>query len=267
MPFTVAHAVAAVPLAALAGGRLAASALTVGAMSPDLEMLLVVDRWRGVGHSPLGVVAFCVPASLAVLALWHGAVKRPLAGLLPPRWGHLGVALCRPLDGDRRRLAATTVAAVVVGASSHVIWDSFTHVDGLAVAALPLLRRELLGRPLFEVAQYGCSAGGLVALAVVAVVWARRQPRAAAVQAPRARRVAGVTAIATFTAATAAANVARHVTAPGPVRLGSALVAAVIGTTAGAVVAVTAYGVAQSARRARSDADVAPDAVPARSPR
>jgi phosphotransferase system glucose/maltose/N-acetylglucosamine-specific IIC component len=57
------------------------SALVVGAMTPDFEDV----RWlrpRGtVGHTPLGLVAFCLPVGLVVWAVFRGVVAPALLGL------------------------------------------------------------------------------------------------------------------------------------------------------------------------------------------
>ncbi|MGI8685779.1 MAG: DUF4184 family protein [Acidimicrobiales bacterium] len=248
MPFTIAHAIVAPPLAKLTGGRLAVSALAVGAMAPDFEYLLFLETRRTVGHTPLGLLTFCLPASLCVLLLWHGLVKRPLAGLLPDRWAHVGAALSRPLPRSWQ-LVAATVAGVLLGAWTHIAWDSFTHVDGGMVQALPVLRRSVLGRANYLNLQYGGGVVGMALLGVGIFVWARRQPPVAVAQPPARRRIACAVAIVGFTLVAALANVARATLRYGLPNPKGLLVAAVLGMMAGAAVAVTAYGVTETARR------------------
>lgn len=249
MPFTVAHAVVAPPLAMLSGGRLGVAALAVGAMSPDFAYVAFLDTGRDFGHTALGVALFCLPVSLAVLALWHAVVKRPLAGLLPHRWAHLGVALSRPLPPMTWRAAGATVAAVVLGAATHVGWDSFTHPDGSAVQAFSVLRSPVpvVGRPLYVWLQYGCGVLGMVAVVAAIAVWAGRQPRVGVERQPVRQRLFGAASIAVITAAGASANVARA-GAGTPPRTVDLVVAAVLGAMAGSAVAVTAYGVSQAGR-------------------
>lgn len=250
MPFTIAHAVVAPALTKLSRGNLAASALAVGAMSPDFQYVLFLESRRTIGHTPLGLLEFCLPASLAVLLVWHGIVKRPLAGLLPERWAHLGAALSRSAPMRQWRVALTTVVAIVVGAWTHIVWDSFTHVDGTAVEAFAVLRRPIaLGRPLYEWLQYGCGLVGLVVLGAAVISWSQRQPLVAVVQPPARRRMAGAASIAMFTLAMGLLNVARMVAGGGTPSARSVVVAGVIGLMSGAAAAVTAYGVAETARR------------------
>lgn len=250
MPFTVAHAVVAPALSKLSGGRLAVTALAIGAMSPDFAYVAFLDTQRDFAHRLPGLLVFCLPASIAVLVVWHGLVKRPLAGLLPHRWGHLGAALCRPLPAATWRSGAATVTAVLVGAVSHVAWDSFTHPDGRAVLAFDVLREPVpvVGHRLHVWLQYGFGVAGVAALAVMIVVWARRQPRVEVARRPVGRRVGGVAAIFVVTLAGAVANVAR--VGAGAERFAGkeVLVAGVLGAMAGVAVAVTVYGVSQAGR-------------------
>lgn len=247
MPFTVAHAVVAPPLSRLTGGRLAASALAVGAMSPDFEYVAYLQTRRTIGHTPLGLVVLCLPASLAVLAVWHFLVKRPLAGLLPTRWAHLGAAVCRPLPPATWRRAAAVAGAILLGGLTHIVWDSFTHADGLAVGHLEALRRPVVaGLPLYQCLQYGSGLAGMALLALAVLVWARSQPPAAVAMPPVRRRVAGAAFLTTATLAGAAANAGRMAAAGGTRH--DLVVAAALGAMAAGAVSLLAYGTASGGR-------------------
>ena len=124
MPLTLAHAAAAPVLWWLARRRLVLSAVVVGAMSPDFEYLLRLAPQRTIGHTPLGVAVFCVPASLVVLAVWHRLVGPAFAPSLPGGWG---AAAGRPFRfGPASRFVLVGVSAAA-GAFSHIAWDAFTH--------------------------------------------------------------------------------------------------------------------------------------------
>jgi len=181
-----------------------------------------------------------LPASLLVLAVWHRVVKRPLAALLPPRLAGLGARA-----GDRFRFGpparlAWICLSVLAGASSHVVWDSFTHDGGFMVERVALLSRPLAGGvDVDEALQYLSGLLGMVFLAV----WAHRQVDGAG---PR-RRVPGVSpavrraalgAILGVGTAGAAANAARLLL-DGRVGAHGAVVAAVVGAMAAGSVAVT----------------------------
>jgi membrane-bound metal-dependent hydrolase YbcI (DUF457 family) len=249
MPFTVAHAAVAPPLARLSGGRLPASALVIGAMAPDLEYLVFLQTRRTVGHSLLGLLAFCVPVSLLLLLVWHRVVKGPLARLLPRRWGHLAPALDRPFAFGSWSARAGVVAAVLVGAASHVAWDAFTHSDGAAVVRIAALRVVVpfLDVHVYTALQYGCGVLGMAFLGVAVVLWAREQPVRPVELPPARHRAVAVAGILATALALAAANVARTLDG-GPAGGRTLVVAAVLGAMTGGSVAAMAYALARGLR-------------------
>jgi len=247
VPFTLAHAVAARPLWRLTRGYLPISALVVGSMAPDFGHFLLLRPHGTLGHSVAGLFVFCLPLSLVVLGLWHAVVKRPLAGLLPHRWAHLAAAAERPFP-VRGAAGGRVGAAVILGAMSHLAWDALTHVDGVVVTRLSLLRADLplAGVPVYKALQYGCSVAGVAALAWMALSWARRQPRVEIALPPRRVRLAGLAFIALFTALTAMASGVRAVAELGTDQPRVLVVAVVVGSVTGAALAVTSYALANA---------------------
>jgi hypothetical protein len=124
VPFTLAHAAAAVPFRRT---RLVPSALVVGTFAPDFEYFLTLGPQTGFGHTLLGVLVFTIPLALVVLWLFHRFVKVPLASALPasiemrliPYLGRF------PFSGPSR--FALIVISVVLGIATHLAWDSLTH--------------------------------------------------------------------------------------------------------------------------------------------
>ncbi len=237
------------PLSQASVGRLPASALAIGAMSPDFEYLIFLQTRRTIGHTPLGLVVFCLPVSLLCLLLWHAVVKRPLGELFPDRWAHLARALDRPFPFRSWRERALVVVAVLLGAASHVAWDAFTHAGSAGVELVPRLRNPVpvLGLPAYTVLQYAGGGLGMAVLGLFVVLWARRQPRVS-VQLPPARdRAIAVSAIVAFALTIAAANTLR-IEEAGVTRTKILVVAAVLGAMTGGAVALTAYAAAHRSR-------------------
>jgi hypothetical protein len=172
VPFTLAHAAAGPPLWRLTGRRLVLSALVVGSMAPDFEYLVYLRTSRTIGHTLPGLVLMCLPASLLVLAVWHGVVKRPLAALTPGRAGHLVSAAHRAFPWFPAERFITICLSVLLGAWSHLAWDAFTHRNGLVVRHLDFLTHRVgVGHlHIYNVLQY---ASGLLGMALL-VVWYRR---------------------------------------------------------------------------------------------
>lgn len=211
MPFTIAHTAAAAPLWRLTGRRLILSAVVVGSVAPDLEYLVHLDTHRTIGHTLPGLFLLCLPASLAVLAVWHRLVKRPLtalagSGLLPP------VDLRPfPLMPASRFLAVC--GSVLAGTLTHLLWDSFTHRDGFITTRVGFLM-EAVGRPhVYDLINYASSAVGVTLLLVMwwrATVSPKPPARARTTRRPpplpAGVRVAGVSAIVAVTVAGGIAN-------------------------------------------------------------
>jgi hypothetical protein len=181
VPLTPAHAAAVVPFCRWKP-YFWLSPLVVGSMAPDFAYFAFPPpSLRHVGHRPLGLVLFCVPAGLAVLYAFHRFLKRPLVLLLPrpvraKLWPHCGPFPLLPL----RRLA-WICTLLVLGAVTHAVWDGFTHEDGWAVLEYPQMKTvvcTVVGHDvhLFGLMQYGCSLLGLGLLAWWSWQWYCRAP-------------------------------------------------------------------------------------------
>lgn len=250
MPFTIAHVVAAPPIWRLAGHRLVFSALVVGAMSPDIEYLARLAPHRTISHTPLGAVVFCVPASLAVLVLWHKVVAPAFAPLLP---GRLGPVAARPFRfGPLPRFGAVCLSALT-GAASHIAWDAFTNQASPLVQRVGVLTQPAWagGPPLYAAIWYGSSAIGVLMVCGWLVRMALR-PASSSLPAEvgpaglsRTRAlgvVAGsATVLALLNAARQSAGTSRH----------QMLVAGVIGAMSGAALAAVATATMLKARFTR----------------
>jgi len=182
MPFTPSHALIALPFIRT---PLVASAIAIGAMTPDLPLFL---RGFGLSYSFTHGFANVVWTALVAFALflvWR-SVLRPAVGELAPRW------LARRLPGDwehggRPALAAAIgigsnrpwypvalAISLVLGVLSHIAWDLFTHEGRWGVDLLPALDRmwgPLLG---YKWLQYGSTTIGLVGIGVWAILRLRR---------------------------------------------------------------------------------------------
>ncbi|MFG3442207.1 DUF4184 family protein [Nonomuraea sp. NPDC047897] len=173
MPFTPSHIAAVLPLVSSARMRRFADpwALAIGAMVPDLPIFLPFldfllpdySDW----HSWRGVVTIDLAAVVVLLGLFHQVFRDPLISLLPPAWAGR-VATLAPSWQYVRLLPI--VAGAVIGAGSHVLWDSFTHSTGPAEWG-DWLSHQFFGIRLFRLLQYGSSLVGLAA--VLAWAWSR----------------------------------------------------------------------------------------------
>lgn len=236
MPLTPSHAAAAWPVRRLAPW-LPLDALVLGTMSPDFEYILRLRVYGRFGHTPLGLLLFCLPVGLAACALFRVVVRPALVRHLP--------AGMRPAAA--RHAWLTSAAAVLAGAVTHVVWDGFTHGSADFVVRTPALREAVAGRvPVYTVLQHLSTLAGAVFIAMWVRAWVRRHPPEARRYASgeRAAAVRVACAILAFAALAAVANGARRV----QVGLEPALGYAAVGGMAGLAVACVAYGIAARAR-------------------
>ncbi|WP_372344011.1 DUF4184 family protein [Streptomyces sp. KL116D] len=181
MPFTISHAAAVLPFVRRDGsgrGRLVPSLLVAGSFAPDVTYFAAsavpgAMEFGAFTHSFAGVFTVDVLLACALVALWR-LVREPVLALLPRRvWGQVtAVAVGRPAGRDRRWPLWWYVSAAL-GATTHVVWDAFTHLDRWGTRVLPVLGEEIAGSPLYWYAQYGGSALALVVVGVF-LWWAVR---------------------------------------------------------------------------------------------
>lgn len=265
MPFTLSHAAAVLPVVRADGtgrGALVPVMLVAGSFAPDMtyyaaSVLPGAMEFGDVTHAFRGVFTVDVVIASALVGLWL-LVREPLVALLPRARQGRTAALLRcgaPRERVRASLVARWYLSAVLGASTHVVWDAFTHLDRWGMRVFPVLGEEIAGSPLYWYLQYGGSA-------VAAVVLALFVARALRRTAPGAAGPAGVpvlsagdrwAAVALLGGCTVAGAVqrasgwwARWGSAAEPWEL---IPAACFGAGAGLVVALPLYAVAVRAWR------------------
>ncbi|WP_327663852.1 MULTISPECIES: DUF4184 family protein [unclassified Streptomyces] len=175
MPFTISHAAAVLPFVRRDGsgrGPLVPALLVAGSFAPDLTYYAagVLPGAMGFGsftHSFTGVFTVDVGLALALVALWR-LIREPVLGLVPGRLrGRVGAVL-RP---SRRRTGWWPLwwyVSAALGATTHVVWDAFTHPDRWGLRLFPVLGETFAGSPLYWYVQYAGSAAALAVLAAFA---------------------------------------------------------------------------------------------------
>lgn len=123
MPFTISHAVIAPPIAKLTGYRLPISALAIGSMTPDLYRLFTSESYD-VSHQWSGIIIPNFLIGLFFCLLWY-LIWRPMIFPL------IGIHKPIPIVSFDHALGfiLSVIIALVVGISTHLIWDGLTHSD------------------------------------------------------------------------------------------------------------------------------------------
>ena len=169
MPFTLAHPAAILPLRR--SRLLRTVPLIIGAMTPDVPYYL---PWRIAKHIPdlthtlLGTLTLDLPMGLMLL-LFVWLLRVPLVAPLGPAARAKGLAAMERF-GSRPLNWALAPLSILVGAWTHIAWDSFTHADGWMVERIPALSAPVTlfsyTGQLCHVLQYASSVFGLAVLAI-----------------------------------------------------------------------------------------------------
>ena len=174
MPFTPAHAAAALPLLRLRW--LAASAFVIGTQVPDLPMFFPrLTPTYVTTHSATWTLPSNLPYALALLYAFEWS-RPALVAVLPARLrlrlaGHAAPRFPRGVVAFRN-----TVASIALGILTHVVWDEFTHVNRFGMVLFPSLGRPWVHDiPGYRLLQFVSGGVGLLLIAGFALRWLRRQ--------------------------------------------------------------------------------------------
>lgn len=155
MPFTLSHAVLAPPLSKLSQGHLPVAALAIGCMTPDLYRLFTQEN-IALTHQWSGILFPNLPIGLFFCLLWY-LIYRPVT--------YRCLEIRHPLNihslDDFISFSFLSCLALILGISTHLIWDGLTHLDFRTFAFKEILAQNisLLGfsYPLHFVLQIGSS--------------------------------------------------------------------------------------------------------------
>ncbi|MDQ1083554.1 MULTISPECIES: DUF4184 family protein [Microbacterium] len=183
MPFTVSHAVVALPFLRT---PLVPAAIAIGAMTPDLPLFLrgIVPPYA-VTHD-LAWLPVTVVMAFALLLVWRCILRpatrevmpRAVADRLPGEWDAGALAAWRESVGGGVVGILWLVLSLALGVVTHVAWDFFTHEGRAGEALLPALEEPWGPLPGVKWLQYGSGVLGLAGLALFGLWWlSRRRPR------------------------------------------------------------------------------------------
>ena len=144
MPGIFSHPAAVVPLNKLLKHRLVLPALIIGSCTPDFEYLLRLSLFRTHGHSLLGMFYFCLPVGLVTLLIFHYFLEKPIVLLLPDHDRKILLLHCNKFRFFPPKQFLNISISIVIGAFTHIVWDSFTHSYGWAVQRVPALSVEVI---------------------------------------------------------------------------------------------------------------------------
>lgn len=210
MPWTFAHPAAVLPIRRYGPAGLSFPALVVGSLVPDAGYYLGQLNLATTAHTIGGLFAVCLPTGW-VLLLTLCRLRGPLSALLPQPHRQI-FAQGLTLPAARSRHALMLILSLLLGAATHLAWDSFTHASGFMVEHIAVLRR-----PVFEVGartmyvysmlQHASTLGGLFVLVLAYRARLRGKPLALEAEprdALRRRLLAAIAGLALAAGATIA---------------------------------------------------------------
>jgi len=170
MPFTPAHPAIVLPL--IRSRYFSATGLIAGSMAPDFEYFFKMSVSSIHSHTIAGLFYFDLPVTLFISVLFHQVVKKNLISNLPLFLGRK-FRLTMELDfiGYLKEHYLIFLISALVGAASHVFWDSFTHHDAFFVRMLPFYKSthvpyDGVRYPLFYALQHISTWVGLTVVGV-----------------------------------------------------------------------------------------------------
>jgi hypothetical protein len=168
MPFTFSHPAIVLPLTVLPRQWFSLTGLVIGSLTPDFEYFLRMKIKSNYSHTIDGLFWFDLPLGLLLAFIFHNIVRNSLYDNLPTFLKSRFLTF-RQFDWNehfKRNWFVVTIS-ILIGAASHIFWDSFTHDHGYFVQTIPALQNsvDFLGGqiPVLKILQHSSTLiGGLV---------------------------------------------------------------------------------------------------------
>ena len=173
MPFTFSHPTIILPLAYLPKHWVSLTGLVIGSLTPDFEYFLRMAIKSNYSHTIDGLFWFNLPLGLLLTFIFHNIIRNSLVDNLPFFLKSRFSAL-RLFDWNQyfKKKWLVVMISILIGASSHILWDNFTHRSGFFVETIPALTNKInlfnIQLPLFNILQHSSTIiGGLIIAYVI----------------------------------------------------------------------------------------------------
>lgn len=168
MPFTFTHPAIILPFTYLNRKWFSLTGLVIGSLTPDFEYFLRMKVKSNYSHTLWGMLWFDLPLGLILAFIFHNLVRDNLFKNSPTLFKSR-LSKFRQFDWNYffKKNWLIVLISLLIGITSHLFWDSFTHSSGYFVVKNSLLRYNinLLGNeiPVYKILQHGSSLiGGLI---------------------------------------------------------------------------------------------------------
>jgi uncharacterized membrane protein YhaH (DUF805 family) len=169
MPFTFSHPGAVLPLNYIKKRWISLSGLIAGSMVPDFEYFIRMRDKCIYSHTWIGLFWFDLPLGLLLIFTYHNIVRSSLIE-------HLPLGLKRRLwrykyvrwNNIFKSNWWAVLISILIGASSHLLWDRLTHKTNHVVNQISAIRAhnysDLPFRPYYLLWELSSLIGGAIVL-------------------------------------------------------------------------------------------------------
>ncbi|SFI84571.1 DUF4184 family protein [Myroides guanonis] len=176
MPFTFTHPAIVLPLTFLPRKWYSLTGLVVGSLTPDFEYFLRMRIESNYSHTLSGLFWFDLPLGILLTFIFHNIVRDNLYDNLPFIFSSRLIKF-KEFNWNNyfNKNWFVVVISVLIGASSHIFWDSFTHDTGFFVQEISILASsiELFGKriPILKILQHTSSliGGGVIIFSLLKI--------------------------------------------------------------------------------------------------
>jgi len=145
MPFTFSHPAIILPLTFLPNKWFSLTGLVIGSLAPDFEYFIRMRIKSEFSHSFFGVFGFSLPIGIILCFVFHVIIRDTLFDNLPH---FLKVRLISFKKFNwwnyfKENWIIVSIS-IIIGAFSHLLWDSFTHEHGYFVKNNTLLLKSII---------------------------------------------------------------------------------------------------------------------------
>jgi hypothetical protein len=165
MPFTFSHPAIIIPLSKTRL-NLPLTGLIAGSMVPDFEFFIRMKLDENIGHHWLGFFVFDIPVAFFMCFVFHNIIRNTFIQHLPDKLGNRFASVFQfNWNSYAVKNKFKLCISVIIGIVSHLLWDAFTHYDGVFVLMIPVLTKQIhllkLDIAVYDVLQFISSAWGI----------------------------------------------------------------------------------------------------------
>ncbi|AHN23808.1 DUF4184 family protein [Lysinibacillus varians] len=163
MPLTFAHPAAVLPFSRKSK-YIHFSAMVIGSMAPDFEYFLRGQPKGEIGHTFMGFITFNLPLVAFIYFIYHFFIHQTFVHYLP---NILQDTSTNRVDSNKLLKLVVFIYSALFGMLTHVVWDSFTHINGYMVLTFPTVFTKIyriygFDLPLYKFLQHGSTLLGFI---------------------------------------------------------------------------------------------------------